>query len=99
MSEMCLWKCRLVTGSLQLAEGTYLLLDETALSTGQLTSVGIQNIQSLKNLMEWQKVSSMSIFRCGDFISKNSMLWSSGGLAASILTLCHGDINHVAGGV
>ncbi|CAM6091635.1 unnamed protein product [Calypogeia fissa] len=47
---------RLVTGSLQLAEGTYLILDETAMTTGHLTSVGIQNIQSLKYLMEWQKV-------------------------------------------
>ncbi|KAI5074125.1 hypothetical protein GOP47_0010086 [Adiantum capillus-veneris] len=47
---------RLVTGDLQLAEGTHLMLDETALKSGQLTEIGLQNVQFLKNLMEWQKV-------------------------------------------
>ncbi|KAJ7566570.1 hypothetical protein O6H91_02G109100 [Diphasiastrum complanatum] len=47
---------RLITGVLQLAEGTHLILDETALTTGQLNATGVQNVQSLKNLMEWQKV-------------------------------------------
>lgn len=47
---------RLMTGDLQLAEGTYLILDETALKSGQLSETGLQNVHFLKNLMEWQKV-------------------------------------------
>lgn len=46
----------LMTGDLQLAEGTHLILDETALKTGQLTDLGLKNIHFIKNLMEWQKV-------------------------------------------
>ncbi|MCO5600015.1 hypothetical protein L7F22_054123 [Adiantum nelumboides] len=47
---------RLVTGDVQLADGTHLMLDETALKSGQLTEIGLQNVHILKNLMEWQKV-------------------------------------------
>lgn len=47
---------RLMTGDLQLADGTHLVLNETALETGQLTEIGLQNVHFLKNLMEWQKV-------------------------------------------
>eukprot|EP00250_Pteridium_aquilinum_P012999 c21070_g1_i1 orf=136-1962(+) len=47
---------RLMTGDLQLADGTHLMLDETALKSGQLTEMGLQNVHFLKNLMEWQKV-------------------------------------------
>eukprot|EP00249_Psilotum_nudum_P000776 c12897_g1_i1 orf=82-1905(+) len=47
---------RLVTGALQLADGTHLTLDETVLNAGELTSIGVQNVQTIKNLMEWQKV-------------------------------------------
>lgn len=45
-----------MTGDLQLADGTHLILDETALKSGQLSETGLQNIHFLKNLMEWQKV-------------------------------------------
>jgi hypothetical protein len=41
---------------LQLAEGTHLTLDETALEAGTLNATGIQNLASLKHLLEWQKV-------------------------------------------
>ncbi|CAK9260337.1 unnamed protein product [Sphagnum jensenii] len=47
---------RLMTGMLQLAEGTHLTLDETALEAGTLNATGIQNLASLKHLLEWQKV-------------------------------------------
>jgi hypothetical protein len=45
-----------MTGMLQLAEGTHLTLDETALEAGTLNATGIQNLASLKHLLEWQKV-------------------------------------------
>ncbi|XP_010253131.1 PREDICTED: mini-chromosome maintenance complex-binding protein-like isoform X1 [Nelumbo nucifera] len=47
---------RLVTGVLQLAEGTHLTIDETQLKAGTLNSIGVENVRLLKNLMEWQKV-------------------------------------------
>ncbi|KAL5569627.1 hypothetical protein UlMin_026202 [Ulmus minor] len=47
---------RIITGVLQLAEGTHLIIDETQLETGTLNSVGIDNARVLKTLMEVQKV-------------------------------------------
>ncbi|XP_043703405.1 mini-chromosome maintenance complex-binding protein [Telopea speciosissima] len=47
---------RLVTGVLQLAEGTHVTIDETQLKAGTLNSTGVDNVRLLKNLMEWQKV-------------------------------------------
>ena len=45
-----------MTGPLQLAEGTHLTLDETVLQAGALSPVGVQNLESLKHLLQWQKV-------------------------------------------
>ncbi|XP_022939853.1 mini-chromosome maintenance complex-binding protein-like [Cucurbita moschata] len=47
---------RLVPGVLQLAEGTHLMIDETQLEVGTLSSLGVENARLLKNLMELQKV-------------------------------------------
>ncbi|KAF8394837.1 hypothetical protein HHK36_018774 [Tetracentron sinense] len=47
---------RLVTGVLQLADGTHLTIDETRLNAGMLNSVGVENARLLKSLMESQKV-------------------------------------------
>ncbi|OVA19671.1 Mini-chromosome maintenance complex-binding protein [Macleaya cordata] len=47
---------RLLAGTLQLAEGTHLTLDETQLNAGILNSTGIENVRLLKNLMDLQKV-------------------------------------------
>ncbi|XP_034704304.1 mini-chromosome maintenance complex-binding protein [Vitis riparia] len=47
---------RLVTGVLQLAEGSHLTIDETQLKSGTLNSVGVENARLLKNLMQLQKV-------------------------------------------
>ncbi|KAF3950867.1 hypothetical protein ACB098_06G130800 [Castanea mollissima] len=47
---------RLITGVLQLAEGSHLIIDETQLKAGTLNSVGVDNTRLLKNLMELQKV-------------------------------------------
>ena len=48
---------RLISGPLQLAPGTHLLLDETALQPGTVTPAGTRNLSSLKDLLQWQKVS------------------------------------------
>ncbi|KAI3994201.1 hypothetical protein MKX01_012458 [Papaver californicum] len=47
---------RLITGSLQLAEGTHLILDETQLNPGTLNSTGVENVKVLKSLVELQNV-------------------------------------------
>ncbi|KAJ1282456.1 hypothetical protein BS78_03G053300 [Paspalum vaginatum] len=47
---------RLITGVLQLPQGSHLTFDETLLQTGSLTSKGVENTMLLKNLMESQKV-------------------------------------------
>jgi len=43
-------------GVLQIADGTHLILDETELQPGTLNSVGVENANLLKNLLECQKV-------------------------------------------
>ncbi|CAK9150581.1 unnamed protein product [Ilex paraguariensis] len=47
---------RLLSGVLQLAQGSHLTIDETHLQAGTLNSTGIDNIRNLKNLMDLQKV-------------------------------------------
>ncbi|XP_028116804.1 mini-chromosome maintenance complex-binding protein-like [Camellia sinensis] len=47
---------RLVSGVLQLAEGSHMMIDETYLQAGTLNSVGVENARLIKNLMELQKV-------------------------------------------
>ncbi|KAI8029029.1 Mini-chromosome maintenance complex-binding protein [Camellia lanceoleosa] len=47
---------RLVSGVLQLAEGSHMMIDETHLQAGTLNSVGVENARLIKNLMELQKV-------------------------------------------
>lgn len=47
---------RLVTGVLQLPQGTHLTFDETLLRSGSLTSKGVENTVLLKTLMESQMV-------------------------------------------
>ncbi|XP_069755970.1 mini-chromosome maintenance complex-binding protein isoform X2 [Narcine bancroftii] len=47
---------RLVSGVLQLASNTSLMLDETLLEQGQLDATGVRNVTALGNLITWQKV-------------------------------------------
>ncbi|XXG85926.1 hypothetical protein AAC387_Pa11g0921 [Persea americana] len=47
---------RLVSGVLQLAQGTHLTIDETQLKAGTINSNGVANSHLLKNLLENQKV-------------------------------------------
>uniref|UniRef100_A0A8D0L2R4 Mini-chromosome maintenance complex-binding protein n=1 Tax=Sphenodon punctatus TaxID=8508 RepID=A0A8D0L2R4_SPHPU len=47
---------RLVSGVLQLASSTSLVIDETLLQQGQLDTTGVHNVTALGNLITWQKV-------------------------------------------
>lgn len=47
---------RLLSGLMQLPEGTHLTIDETQLEVGTLDSVGVENARLLKYLSEYQKV-------------------------------------------
>lgn len=47
---------RLISGLLQLSQHTHLVLDETALTAGQLDTQGVQNLTALGNAINWQKV-------------------------------------------
>ncbi|KAL2896093.1 Mini-chromosome maintenance complex-binding protein [Bienertia sinuspersici] len=47
---------KLVSGALQLAEGSHLTIDETQLQAGTLNSTGVENARSLKHLIEFQQV-------------------------------------------
>ncbi|NXA15009.1 MCMBP protein, partial [Sapayoa aenigma] len=47
---------RLVSGVLQLASNTSLVIDETQLEQGQLDTTGVHNVTALGNLITWQKV-------------------------------------------
>jgi len=46
---------RLVSGMLQLAKGTHLIIDETAMTDGQLTAQGLANLTALGNVITWQR--------------------------------------------
>ncbi|GAB4827687.1 hypothetical protein Ancab_034573 [Ancistrocladus abbreviatus] len=47
---------RLISGALQVAEGSHLMFDETQLQEGALDSMGVQNARLLKKLVELQQV-------------------------------------------
>ncbi|ERN05393.1 mini-chromosome maintenance complex-binding protein isoform X1 [Amborella trichopoda] len=47
---------RLVTGALQLAQGTHLTIDETELKAGTLNATGVDNIRILKQFLDFQRV-------------------------------------------
>jgi hypothetical protein len=46
---------KMIAGTLQLPDGLYLVLNETALSEGLLTSIGTSNLSTLSQIMRWQK--------------------------------------------
>jgi len=47
---------RLVSGLLQMPAGTHLILDETAMTDGQLDQAGVKNLTAIGHLITWQKV-------------------------------------------
>lgn len=54
--------CRLVTGILQLAEGSHLTINEIPLQPGTLNSKGCENAHVLEKMVESQKVLSQLLF-------------------------------------
>eukprot|EP00794_Sanderia_malayensis_P005228 gene5228-5885_t len=56
---------RLLSGTLQLSEGTHLVLDETVMEPGQLDTNGVQNVTAIGNVVQWQKVEyDFSFHKC-----------------------------------
>jgi len=47
---------RLVSGLLQMPDGTHLIIDETSMTDGQLDQAGLKNLTALGHLITWQKV-------------------------------------------
>ena len=45
-----------MSGPLQLAPGTVLVCAESALKEGKLNEAGVRNLESLKHVLEWQKL-------------------------------------------
>ncbi|KAJ8014333.1 hypothetical protein DPEC_G00039150 [Dallia pectoralis] len=70
---------RLVSGALQLARNTSLVLDETRLEQGQLDASGVRNITALGNLISWQKVDYDFNFHQMEFPSNINVLVTSEG--------------------
>lgn len=60
---------RLVSGLLQLSSNTHLLLDETVMENGQLTSEGLKNLTAIGHLISWQKVEYNFNYHQIEFIS------------------------------
>lgn len=47
---------KMIAGTLQLPDGLYLMLNETALSEGQLTTDGTENLGTLNQIIRWQRL-------------------------------------------
>ncbi|KAI9561857.1 hypothetical protein GHT06_012819 [Daphnia sinensis] len=47
---------RLIAGCLQLSSQTHLVLDETAMTEGQLVADGVRNVTAIGNITSWQKI-------------------------------------------
>ena len=67
-------KDRLVPGDLQLPENFNLIIDETSLVTGQLTQKGLMNVNSLKEIIQWQKMSYDFGFHSHEFLTNIRVL-------------------------
>ncbi len=50
-------KNKLLSGMLQLPDNFNLIIDETNLNTGELNQKGLLNVNSLKEIIKWQKMS------------------------------------------
>lgn len=46
---------KMIAGTLQLPDGLYLMINETALSEGQLTPQGTSNLNTLNHIIRWQR--------------------------------------------
>lgn len=54
--------CRLATGVLQLAAGTHLTLDLTSMTEGKLNTTGVENLSTLRKMMQFQTVCKQQPF-------------------------------------
>ncbi|XP_029466389.1 mini-chromosome maintenance complex-binding protein isoform X2 [Rhinatrema bivittatum] len=70
---------RLLSGLLQLASNTLLLIDETVLEQGHLDTTGVQNLTALGNLITWQKVNYDFSFHRMEFPCNINVLVTSEG--------------------
>ncbi|PIK48071.1 putative mini-chromosome maintenance complex-binding protein [Apostichopus japonicus] len=70
---------RLISGVLQLSERTHVVLDETAMESGQLDSKGVQNLTALGNAISWQKVDYDFNFHKAEFPTNVKFLTLSEG--------------------
>ncbi|PIK49481.1 putative mini-chromosome maintenance complex-binding protein [Apostichopus japonicus] len=70
---------RLISGVLQLSERTHVVLDETAMESGQLDTKGVQNLTALGNAISWQKVDYDFNFHKAEFPTNVKFLTLSEG--------------------
>uniref|UniRef100_A0A8D2IZK6 Mini-chromosome maintenance complex-binding protein n=1 Tax=Varanus komodoensis TaxID=61221 RepID=A0A8D2IZK6_VARKO len=70
---------RLVSGVLQLASNTSLVIDETLLEQGQLDTRGVHNVRALGHLITWQKVDYDFTYHQMEFLCNINVLITSEG--------------------
>ena len=79
-------KDRLIHGDLQLPNHFHLLIDETGLNTGELNAKGLLNVNSLKDIIKWQKINYDFGFHSHEFLTNIRVLILS--RTKSILPVC-----------
>ena len=67
-------KDRLLTGMLQLPSGFQLLVDETVLSSGELSQKGLLNVNALTDVIRWQKINYDFGFNQHEFLTNVRLL-------------------------
>ena len=67
-------KDRLITGMLQLPNNFNLVVDETVLNTGELTAKGLLNINSIKDIIRWQKINYDFSYHQQEFLTNMRIL-------------------------
>eukprot|EP00743_Colponemidia_sp_Colp-15_P007560 GILK01008173.1.p1 GENE.GILK01008173.1~~GILK01008173.1.p1 ORF type:complete len:668 (+),score=75.35 GILK01008173.1:70-2004(+) len=70
---------RLTTGALQLTAGTWLLLDETKMASGQLQAQGVQNLQAISSVLQKQLLPYDFQYHVTDFLTDLPVLVASHG--------------------
>lgn len=57
----------LISTPLQYSLGTVLLIDETKMFPGQLTEIGLENVNGLKEIIQWQRLTYNFNFHVNEF--------------------------------
>ena len=55
--------------------GSHVLVDETALSAGQLNQDGVKNLTALGNVIQWQKLNYDFLFHTAEF--HTDLVWAT----------------------